>query len=367
MAKRKKLQDQNPPRRVEIRGQDHLLAYITPEEAQLLMDNGGSGEPGPMGIPAFAEDDGDDDVGGSVGGGIGGDDVGTAGGPSGGDFGGGGNDGGSSYSDLGMSPGRSQAQFGTPEFGGMTETEAYNALGTGGGSEQAQQVQSDIVSQLTRAGNQGANQFTSIPYVNAQIQNLANQQLEQRMQQAKAGYGLPGFLGAGLGMLGQFNLRNIAGGIGSGGRAFFGPQGQIQGVFTEGPFGLGEVYTGNAVEGYPETGYVPDDFSGGPEPEIKPVNQETGQCDAGYIFDEDLQACRLDTGGVASTAAAGQTFAPGAYARMGLLDQTPQGLLQVAGQPYDFDTANRAFRMATATRPEYYSDPYDLTGYTLLA
>jgi hypothetical protein len=52
---------------------------------------------------------------------------------------------------------------------------------------------------------------------------------------------------------------------------------------------------------------------------------------------------------------------------MGLLDQTPQGLLQVAGQPYDFDAANRAFRMATATRPEYYSDPYDLQGYTLLA
>ena len=53
MAKRKKLQDQNPPRRVEIRGQDHLLAYITPEEAALLKARGGSGEAGPMGIPSF--------------------------------------------------------------------------------------------------------------------------------------------------------------------------------------------------------------------------------------------------------------------------------------------------------------------------
>jgi hypothetical protein len=61
MAKRKKLKDQNPPRRVEIRGQDHLLAYITPEEAQLLMDNGGSGEPGPMGIPAFDMNEGQTD------------------------------------------------------------------------------------------------------------------------------------------------------------------------------------------------------------------------------------------------------------------------------------------------------------------
>ena len=46
-----------PPRNTTIRGQDHLLAYITPEEAQLLMDNGGAGKPGPMGIPAFYETD----------------------------------------------------------------------------------------------------------------------------------------------------------------------------------------------------------------------------------------------------------------------------------------------------------------------
>ena len=50
MAKLNKIM---PPRNTKIRGSDHLLAYITPEEAQLLMDNGGSGEPGPMGIPAF--------------------------------------------------------------------------------------------------------------------------------------------------------------------------------------------------------------------------------------------------------------------------------------------------------------------------
>lgn len=73
MAKLNKIM---PPRRVDIRGQDHLLAYITPEEAQLLMDNGGSGEAGPMGIPAFAEDSdnaaddemGDADIGGFSGG-----------------------------------------------------------------------------------------------------------------------------------------------------------------------------------------------------------------------------------------------------------------------------------------------------------
>lgn len=45
-----------PPRRTEIKGQDHMLAYITPQEGELLKAHGGSGRPGPMGIPAFDGD-----------------------------------------------------------------------------------------------------------------------------------------------------------------------------------------------------------------------------------------------------------------------------------------------------------------------
>jgi hypothetical protein len=59
MAKLNKIM---PPRNTTIRGQDHLLAYITPEEAALLKARGGSGEPGPMGIPQYGY--GDDDGGG---------------------------------------------------------------------------------------------------------------------------------------------------------------------------------------------------------------------------------------------------------------------------------------------------------------
>jgi hypothetical protein len=128
---------------------------------------------------------------------------------------------------------------------------------------------------------------------------------------------------------------------------------------TESDLAMRSVYTGfgagNQLDGGRD-GYE----------EVKPVNPETGQCDEGYMFDEDLQACRLDTGGSAVSGEVGTTFAPGAYARMGLLDQAPTGLLQASGQPYDFNEANKAFRMATATRPEYFQDPYDLTGYTLL-
>ena len=66
MAKYKKMM---PPRNTVIRGQDHLLAYITPEEAALLKARGGTGEAGPMGIPSYPE----------PGMGAGSDDVGTAG------------------------------------------------------------------------------------------------------------------------------------------------------------------------------------------------------------------------------------------------------------------------------------------------
>ena len=45
-------------RRMDIKGQGHMLAYITPQEAELLKAHGGSGKPGPKGIPSFADGDG---------------------------------------------------------------------------------------------------------------------------------------------------------------------------------------------------------------------------------------------------------------------------------------------------------------------
>ena len=41
------------PRQTMIGDQPHMLAYINPQEADLLKDLGGSGEPGPGGIPAY--------------------------------------------------------------------------------------------------------------------------------------------------------------------------------------------------------------------------------------------------------------------------------------------------------------------------
>ena len=154
------------PRRTDIAGQDHMLSYITPQEGEILMALGGAGKPGPMGIPAFADtggpaggasdsasdnaaddDMGDADIGGFSGGY--GDDVSSDPGPSGG--GGGSQDtsnraaekdfGVDSYGQpvgrgsmgyagrTGMSPGRSQAMFGTPGFAGLNvgSQKGYNA------------------------------------------------------------------------------------------------------------------------------------------------------------------------------------------------------------------------------------------------
>ena len=57
------------PRQTIIRDDPHMLAYINPEEAQLLKDLGGTGEPGPGGIPAYAPGfEGSSSMGGSQGG-----------------------------------------------------------------------------------------------------------------------------------------------------------------------------------------------------------------------------------------------------------------------------------------------------------
>ena len=44
------------PRKTTIGGQKHELSYINDEEKQMLLAMGGSGEPGPGGIPAYKTD-----------------------------------------------------------------------------------------------------------------------------------------------------------------------------------------------------------------------------------------------------------------------------------------------------------------------
>ena len=167
-----------PPRNVNIKGQPHMLSYITPDEADILEALGGSGETGPMGIPSFygGFDDGRTQAGE---------------GPSGGYGDAGGRDG----SDRGMSPGRSQAEFGTPEFAGMTSDEARDALAGGGDyspTQTARDIQDALAAQAAaeaaraeaeRARQAEAERARKARELQAQIQQAIAVSQEQKAKQ----------------------------------------------------------------------------------------------------------------------------------------------------------------------------------------
>ena len=144
------------------------------------------------------------------------------------------------------------------------------------------------------------------------------------------------------------------------------PMGDVRGFTDFGPtlpfLGPTQVYTG--FGGSP---FAPPDTSS--DETVPPVtNPLTGrdQCPDGYVFDEDLQACRRKTkrelqadngtGGGSSEPAGDMFF------RRTSLDDAPANL----PSGFDFDAANRAFTQSFAVRPSFFQRPPDLTGYTLL-
>lgn len=147
----------------------------------------------------------------------------------------------------------------------------------------------------------------------------------------------------------------------SGVDAFGNPR--VIGSFTQTPFG-GTVYSGrqdpdytgayaNLVRPYDDsaTRYRDD------RPEIvgSITDTATGEekCPTGYMFDEDLQACRLDTG-MADTPVDDRTDGTAAYARMGLLDVAPDFSGSAFGDGLLFDERNKMFRLRSATRPDIF-------------
>lgn len=149
------------------------------------------------------------------------------------------------------------------------------------------------------------------------------------------------------------------------------------------------------ITGYTPTGYIQQSafgnttFTGMPDPtysgafanlvnppsepiggndkiEVAPVDEVTGQCPDGYEFDANLNACRKITP-TEYTAMTMPSAPAGRYARMGLLDQPPAGLLEAGfGSPADFAGANLAFRRASAPMSTYFTDPRSYEGYTLI-
>ena len=190
------------------------------------------------------------------------------------------------------------------------------------------------------------------------------------------GQTVPG--GLAQGVLGALGMKTAQQHLATGtGQPVMDDTGRVRGTLSTGPFG-GVVYSGTRIPGY-EGEYAEliappmDAGSGDDRPEITGTVQDpmTGQekCPDGYIFDEDLQACRL-----APMERAAVDTTPGErYIRSGLLDVAPEGLMGFQerygagfGSPMDFAAANRAFRMGGAVTPSFYSAPPKLDGYTLL-
>ena len=319
-----------PPRNTTIRGQDHLLAYITPEEAQMLMDNGGAGKPGPMGIPAFYSDDDDAFAGEAME---------------------------SFESDYGGNDGTTDEDYDQSVQQDIAAQAAMNA-GINMGSYQ------------TDSGFSPGDYGTDIAGAYNAVMGLAPGQavsdLSRQIQQAKnykqpIGATLMSFLNP---LAGINKIQSLA-------TQFMGPRmisalqkpGHMP-VYKNGRVtGVKNAY-GNVVEG--------SDFDknyGGRDEyeEVKLVDPETGQCEDGYIFDAQLNACRLDTGTASASAPTVTPPTTGGYAQMGLLDQAPTGLPQFQqqygagfGSPSQFAAANTDFRRRGAVMPAY-------PGYTLLS
>lgn len=389
----------SPPKKLKIKGQPHKLAYINDVEEGLLRARGGSGEM-VHGIPAFY-DEGDDYTG--QGGNDSTNDFGLSD-----DFGG--NDGNTNdyissqiqqankvveaQQALEDSLRRERAQMPPNQRmintarnpyanSGLTaQDRAFNTISNAQRVAQSYfnnpSVFAPSVYSSRKVGQDLGNLLKLSTYKNAlagkgfnlggtslysnyfddptfrgEFSNMAVNQLNDRV----AGYNsATSPFGKIAGAANAYGANNIIKALENGGRPVLDAQGNVKGAFND-SF-LGEVYTGMPVEGVDGTGF--GNQGGNDGAEIKEPNPLTGQCDEGYFFDEDLQACRMG-----SAAASDETVAPvtapatGAYYRPTGLETasafTPAG--------FDYDAANSAFLDSYAYRPENYQDPMSLNGF----
>jgi len=200
------------------------------------------------------------------------------------------------------------------------------------------------------AAVRNAMQANAIAEVQARDANLA--ELKRRIE-APAMFGMPSYMNA----ISKFSLGNIAKKIGQGGQPVYGPNGRLGGVLsTTAPFGFAmTTYSGRPdLDPYrTEEGGDQPDAPRYPYPYPYPMTAEE-QAEEEYQSSIPTDYIRTEDAFYPDT---------GAYARMGLLDTLPDNLL---GYMPDFAEQNRAFRMGSATRPEYFQDPYNLQGYSLL-
>ena len=388
----------SPPKKLKIKGQPHKLAYINDIEEGLLRARGGSGEM-VHGVPAFY-DEGDDYTG--QGGNDSTNDFGLSD-----DFGG--NDGNASdyissqiqqankvveaQQALEDSLRRERAQMPPNQRmintarnpyanSGLTaQDRAFNTISNAQRVAQSYfnnpSVFAPSVYSSRKVGQDFSNLLKASTYKNAlagkgfnlggtslysnyfddptfrgEFSNMAVNQLNDRV----AGYNsATSPFGKIAGAANAYGANNIIQALENGGRPVLDAQGNVKGAFNDTLFG--EVYTGMPVEGVDGTGF--GNQGGNDGAEIKEPNPLTGQCDEGYFFDEDLQACRMGSATASTPSAPVTAPATGAYYRPTGLETasafTPAG--------FDYDAANSAFLDSYAYRPDNYQDPMSLNGF----
>jgi len=350
-----------------IKGQPHKLAYINDAEEGLLMSLGGSGEI-VDGIPAFPPNEKDSLGNEKAGGGF---------------EGGGGKDDRDAAADRmiadeianrealqekigGISGGQAKAMFGDATMAGkgFTSGDIDRMLGSASVSKAAL---SGMLPELQRRARR-AEQIKSL----GGLLSPASAVLGGLLDSFGLKRGTPRTAYDDLAELISMDTSTVrAGGFfepdvvlsaTTGGTGAFGtPANVAQGYFGNIAYtGMPNPdYTGsfaNLVNGYQGT----DRDGDGQDVVPTQTNPLTGEqrCPDGYIFDADLQACRLDTG--ASTGGDGDTMgssAEGLMYRPTALDEAP------AFGGDGFAEANKAFVDTFAYNPDYYKNQMDLTGF----
>ena len=147
-------------------------------------------------------------------------------------------------------------------------------------------------------------------------------------------------------------------------------RGNVTGAFNDAPmFGLDflpnvRTYTGLDQNPYNEDRSFMD--SGNESQTTPPIsNPITGkdQCPDGYVFDSDLQACRLKTradDAMGTPRNPPDMNAPAFTRNYSLLNTAPSNL----PQGFDYNQANQNFMSRFATRPSAFKNPPTLLGYT---
>jgi len=143
--------------------------------------------------------------------------------------------------------------------------------------------------------------------------------------------------------------------------------GNVTGAFNNAPmFGLGflpnvRTYTGLDQNPYNEDRRFMD--SGNDEQVVAPTrNPVSGQpvCPDGYRFDDDLQACRLDTTRPNNPNNPNPFPSGDAYYRATSLDNAPMNV----PSGFDFNKANQDFVSQFAYRPANFTNQMNLSGFT---